>query len=133
VVIIPGLRTRLGTNVVNYYDPVPLDLPGSGLKLTYQPMQVSFQVDAHGPGSADLATIISTMIRDDYSCQYLTDLGLPIQPLFTSDPRQLAFTNEGGQTEDRWSIDVVFQCNVVVSTAQQFAGTLSVTNVYPQK
>ena len=123
VVMTPLSRERIETNIDSYADGFP-DAPG--VRTTLQPTRVTVQLDIHGPDSADNAQIITTLFRDEYGCDAFRLSGFDITPLHTSDPRQLAFINAEAQYEDRWSLDVVMQANPVVTSAQQFAGTLAI-------
>ncbi|HEV7214157.1 MAG TPA: hypothetical protein VGP33_03455 [Chloroflexota bacterium] len=93
-----------------------------------QPTQITFQLDIHGPSSADNAQIISTLIRDTYACQSMAAT-IDAQPLFASEPRQAAFQNAEQQFEYRWTMDVVIQANPVITVQQDFADKLIVTPV----
>ncbi len=102
---------------------VPPGLIFAGSKQLQQPTEITYQVEAYGPDSADMIQIISTTWRDDFACQFLGGYGLGIQPLYASVPRQLPFWSGEKQTTNRWMIDLVLQANPVVSVPQQFAGT----------
>jgi hypothetical protein len=116
----PILRTRLATNTDSYID-APFATPPVGLRNSLNPMQITVQLDVHGPASADNAQMISTLFRDEYACIQFAATGFDVQPLYAEDPRQTPFENAEQQTEYRWSVDVVLQANPVISTAQDFA------------
>lgn len=101
----------------------------AGVAEYMQATEVTFQLDVHGKDSADNAQIISTLFRDEYACASFSASGYDVQPLYTSEPRQMPFITGESQYEDRWSIDVVLQANPVVTAPQQFAGALSVVLV----
>jgi len=86
------------------------------------PTQLTFQCDVHGPGSAENAQRIGTMIRSEFACDFFRARDIPVQPLHADDPmRQSAFSNAEAQYEDRWTVDVVLQANLVMTVDQQFA------------
>lgn len=101
----------------------------AGVAEYMQATEVTFQLDVHGKDSADNVQIISTLFRDEYACASFSASGYDVQPLYTSEPRQMPFITGESQYEDRWSIDVVLQANPVVTAPQQFAGALSVVLV----
>jgi hypothetical protein len=106
--------------------PVPGALWGAGLVQT----ELTIQADVHGPASADNATRIQTLWRDQYGVGAFQATGFDLAPLYTSDPRQLPFDNGEQQVEERWSIDLCLQANPIVTTPMQFADALEVT-IYP--
>ena len=119
-------RGRLATNVVTYDDGGP---GNAQQRNALQPTQVTVQLDIHGPNSSDTVQIISTLFRDGYGCEQFTATGYDVQPLHCSDPRQAPFLNESQQIESRWTMDAVMQANPVVTSPQQFAGTLILSPV----
>lgn len=130
VVFWPLNRLRLATNVDTWSGVNPTTLAHA------EAVKVTVQIDVHGPLSGDNTTRISTLLRDDYACQFLAALGVPMQPLEADDGRQIPFINGESQYEDRFVIQASFQANVTVSTGQQFAATLaagiiSVDATYP--
>jgi hypothetical protein len=100
----------------------------AGTREVVQASKVTMQVDVHGPNSAEYAQIISTLARDEYGVNFFASesLGaLGIQPLYSSDPRQMPFTDGEQQVEERWTVEVTLQANPVISLQQDFAGTVS--------
>jgi len=98
----------------------------AGTKANLQPTQVTVQLDVHGPVSADNAQIISTLFRDDYANRVFAESGYAIQPLYTSDAKQLPFINGEDQYEFRWTMDVILQTNQTVTIPQEFSDQVSV-------
>ena len=113
-------QARLSTNVSSY-DPV------AGERDVMQPTEYSIQLDCYGPESSDYATIISMMLRDQYGCNLLAPY--ECQPLFTSDPMQVALVNGEESYEQRWMITAVLQFNPIVTVSQQFADQAEVVLV----
>ena len=121
--------------------PAPQTVPGpvaiaAGGKAILEPTEVTVQLDVHGPHSADNAQTISALFRDDFAVQFFDDTGFDLAPLYTSDPRQIPFSNDQQQVEYRWVIDAVLQVNPVLTVPQQFAdalavGVVSVDAAYP--
>jgi hypothetical protein len=128
VVYTPILRTRLSTNV-DTYDDEPLADPPVGLRLSRSPIQLTVQIDVHGPASGDNAQMISTVMRDEWATIAFGALTPDVQPLYADDPRQTPFTNGEDQIEFRWTIDCVLQANPIVSTPQDFADEVVVTPI----
>lgn len=97
-----------------------------------QPTLVTFQLEVHGPNSADNAQIISTMMRDGYAVDFFAGLegtGGLVVPCNADDPRQLAFSNDQQQVEERWIVEVILQVNASNVVPQQFADAVKVTPV----
>lgn len=112
---------------------------GAGTYL--QPTKLTVQVEVHGDLSADYAQIISTMFRDEYAVDFFSSFTIgsihpDVVPLYADDPRQLPFSNDQQQVEDRWVIEALLQVNATVIAPQQFAdrvdiGLINVDSEYP--
>lgn len=127
VVMTPLLRERLSTNQ-DTFQPSPLPAPALGQTTALAPTKITYQLDVHGPNSADNAQTISTLLRDDYAVQSFINSGLgDITPLHASDPSQQPFTNAEGQYETRWIVEAVLQANIAVTVPQDYATALKVT------
>lgn len=90
-----------------------------------QNTEITIQLEVHGPNSADNAQKISTMMRDDYAVEFFRTYP-NIYPLYADDPRQMPFSNDQQQVEDRWVIEAGLQANQTVQAPQQFADTITV-------
>ena len=89
------------------------------------PSRVVIQIDVHGPASSDNAEIIAALWQDEAACDFFDGVGLPMRPLFAEEPAQIPFINGEAQYETRWVVKAHLQANFTVSTAQQFADTLT--------
>jgi len=126
-----------GTGGVGTYNVAPSQSVASrtlsaGTASLTQPTEIAFQLDVHGPNSADNAQIISTAFRDEYAVEQFAFAGFPVTPLYADDPRQAPFFNAEQQYETRWVVEAVLQADQVVSgIPQQFAAstTLVLVNV----
>lgn len=132
-VMTPILRVRLATNRSDYTDGFPSN---PQTRADTQATQVTIQVDTFGPLSADNAHVIQTLLRSDWGVDQFSTYGFAVTPLYTSDPRQMKFTDESAQVQQRWSIDCVLQADPVVTVPQDFAdqlavGVISVEATYP--
>lgn len=124
-----GSRGGIGTYIVNNAQTVASGLIASGSTGMVQPTKVTFQIDAHGPLSADFVQTISTMFRDDYAVQQFAALNSAVSPLYADEPKQAPFINAELQIETRWVLDAVLQVNhAVVVTGVQFATELHTTS-----
>ena len=97
-----------------------------------QAMKITLQVDLHGSASAENATLLSTLARDEYGVNFFASdtLGaLGIQPLYTSEPRQMPFMDGEQQSEEKWTVEVTMQVNPVISLPQDSANQLSVKTI----
>lgn len=111
--------TRLATNVDTWDETI--DDPTT--LVHEQSVRVSMQLDVYGPGAADMAAILSTLLRDEVACDAFTNS----QPLHADDPKRAPLDDGEDQYEDRWIVTAELQYNPVVSTPQQFADTLTAT------
>jgi hypothetical protein len=107
-----------------------------GTRTDFMDTEFTVQLDVHGPASTDNIQAIATVFRSEIACYYFAQSGLDMQPLYTSDPRQAAFTNGEAQYEDRWTIDAVMQINPIITTPQEFSdqlkmGFVNVQAAYP--
>ena len=120
IVMTPNTRARLATTAMSWdhADPNAASLDWS------EPTKIDVQLDIHGEGGTDNAQVIQTLFRSSYACDQMAASGLT--PLYCDDGQQVPFINGENQYEDRWIINAVMQATPVVSTAQQFADTLTV-------
>jgi hypothetical protein len=86
-----------------------------------EPVQLTIQLDIHGPNGADNTRIIEMLFRSPYGCDQFP---AGIQPLYTADPIQTPYENGEQQIEQRWTLDVLLQYNPVVTTSMQSATSL---------
>jgi hypothetical protein len=119
VVMWPLLRERISTNIDDF-DSV------DGETDLLQPIQLTVQIDVHGPSSADNTQIITTLFRDPYGVNALQALNENITPLFTSEPRQMPFTDGEQQLEERWIIEVNIEVNQTVVVPQDSATVVEI-------
>lgn len=90
-----------------------------GSKLMLQPTKITIQLDVHGPLGADNAQVISTTFRDQYAVDSLAASGSEIAPLYAGEPRQMSYLNGEQQIEERWTVDIVLQANIIVTVSAQ--------------
>lgn len=100
-----------------------------GLKKIMQSSQAVVQVDFHGPNSANLTKIVTSVFRDDTGVTIFAEINPNIIPLFCEDPRQMPFRNGEQQYETRYIIEANFQVNQTVSVGQDFAAEVEVARV----
>jgi hypothetical protein len=123
-----------GTGGIGTYQVAPSQTVASralaaGVQTKMQETEVVFQLDVHGPSSADFAQIISTLFRDPYAVDQFVASGFPITPLYAEDPAQRPFTNENAQVEYRWVFECHIQADQTISVPQQASDVLSVIPV----
>lgn len=117
----------VGTYTVSPAQTIASQKLAAGVRAVMQPVEVTVQIDIHGPSSADNAQIITTLLRDEYAFDQFAASGFDVSPLYANDPRQMPFSNGEQQIENRWVVDAVLQCNPVLTVPQQFADELEVT------
>ena len=117
----------VGTYTVSVPQTLAPATLSAGNELLQQATQVEYQIDVHGPNSADNAQIISTMFRDEYATNWWLAAGVTTSaPLYADDPRQVPFTNENQQVENRWVITARLEADQTIVVPMQFAQALSV-------
>jgi hypothetical protein len=95
-----------------------------GVKTMFNPVKMTIQCDIHGSNSCDNAHIVTTAFRDAYASEQFATSNKNVFPLFTTDPKQMAFTNDQQQTENRWMVDFTIQVNPVITVSQRFFDSL---------
>jgi hypothetical protein len=129
IVITPLLRTRLDTTVDTYQDNVT-----TGYIYSQVATELTIQCDFHGGSTTaatvgDMAQIFTSIFRSDAACTFFDQVliggvNFPAQPLYTSDPRIIPFTNDEDQEEYRYVVDACIQINPTITQTQQFAAAL---------
>ena len=99
-----------------------------GGKSVLTPTKVTIQLDVHGPASGDNAAMIASLFFDSYATEQFATSGFAVFPLYTSEPKQVPFSNAEDQIEFRYVVDVVLQCNPVTIVPAQY-GTQFAVNV----
>lgn len=103
IVLTPLFATRLATNHTEYTQTH---------QVIIQPQKYAMQIDCYGAASSDHASLLTTLLRDEYGCSYFP---ANIQPLYADDPKLIPLVNAEQQYEKRWAITAYFQYNPVVS------------------
>lgn len=116
----------VGTYKVNPPQSVPGQPLASGFKSATQLAEHTYQLDVHGPNSADNAQIITTLWRDLYAFDFVQALNTELAPLHADDPRQIPFINAENQFENRWIVEALLQANQTVRVPQQYADVITV-------
>lgn len=127
---ITGLGTGTGgagTYDVSVSQTVASELMSTGQDSIRQATQQTFQLDVHGPNSADNAQAITTLFWDAYAADFLAAQPAGIAPLFASAPHQVPFLNAEQQYENRWVIDLEIEAKPSLQVPQQFADQISAT------
>ena len=116
-----------GAYVIAPPQNVPSGALAAGTNQVLTPTRLTVQLNVHGPASGDNVQVIQTLFRDQYAVDAFAAANPAVAPLYTSEPRQIAFENAEAQYEERWSIDLELQINPVVQVGQQFADQLIAT------
>lgn len=123
VIMTPLGQTGLSTNRVQYEDS---GIYGEGKQLNQRSTQWPCQIDCYGERASEFASIVGTLIRSDFSCDWFRENGPVLIPLYCSEPKQTAMINGEQQYEDRWTLDFIGQFNPSVTTRQDFMDSISV-------
>jgi hypothetical protein len=117
-------RTRLNTNIDGW--DMTIDDPTMTTQESH--WQLGVQIDCYGPVAEQWVLILETLFRDEVGCDALTFS----QPLYADEGTRAPVENDSQQYENRWVMTAYFQYDPVVSTAQDFADTLTIdlVNVY---
>lgn len=116
----------IGSYTISPSQNISSEKIAAGVFNSLQPVKFTVQLDIHGDLGADNAHIISTLFRDDYGVQLFKSSGFDVTPLYATEAKQLPFLNGEQQIESRWTMDIVVQCNPVVTVPQQFADQLAI-------
>jgi hypothetical protein len=126
-----------GTYTVSAPQTIGTEQMAAGSFEALQPVDVTIQLDVHGPNSTDNAQMITTLFRDDYAYQIFRQSGYDVAPFYADDPKQIPFINAESQYEYRWVVEARMQANqVVLGLPQQYFSIVnlnvdSVTVVFP--
>lgn len=115
----------VGTYQVSVSQIVASETMSSGTLEILQSTEAVWQIDAHGPNSADNAQVISTVMRSSFAVDQMAGTG--VTPLFAEDPRQAPFVTAADQYEDRWMVDAHFEIDPIITTPQQFSDSVALT------
>jgi hypothetical protein len=124
-----GVAGGTGTYTVAPAQTVPGQAMSAGAENFLQPVDAVYQLDVHGPNSADNAQIVTTLLRDQYGVDAFAASGFDVIPLHADDPKQIPFINAEQQYENRWIVEAHLQANAVVQLPLQFADQVVVTPV----
>jgi hypothetical protein len=108
---------RLGTNEDSWNTTLQT-------QATKQKTRMKVQLDCYGPNSHTWATMLSTLFRDYYGCDFMKPT---CQPLYVEPPFQGALVDGEEQYEERWTVLAYVQYNPVTTFAQQSATGLAVS------
>lgn len=125
VTMTPMFITGLSTNRVGYNDPGV----GQGSELTQRSNQWRCQLDFYGKSAQEMAAIVGTMIRSEYSANWFRQSNMPVTPLYAGEPHQTTMINAEQQYESRWTLDFIAQFNAVVTTPLYFFDEINVTAI----
>jgi hypothetical protein len=125
VVMTPLDRAPLATPIFDWdaTDPNPVTIAIG------ESTSVVVQLDIHGPAASDNATLVAILFRSPYGCVQLAPFA--VQPLTVGPAHQMAFINGENQYENRWTMNVEFQANPLVSTPAVFANKVAVVIARP--
>jgi hypothetical protein len=133
--LVPGtVVTALagGTGGAGNYTVAPSQTVASqtmsaGQKTMTQNQQWDIQLDFHSDPSndisGDMATTVSTALRDEYGVNQFANQSpnFGVVPLYADDPTQRPFLNDQQQIEARWVVECALQVNASIVVPQDFA------------
>lgn len=125
ITMTPMFITGLSTNRVAYSDSGT----GIGSELTQRSNQWRCQLDFYGNSAQEMAAIVGTMIRSEYSANWFRQNNMPVTPLYAGEPHQTTMINAEQQYESRWTLDFIAQFNAVVTTPLYFFDEIEVTAI----
>lgn len=124
---ITGTPGEVGTYRITPTQTVASETMYIGTRDDLVSVELTVQLDVHGPNSGNNTRVIEGLFRSDYGVDVLASSGFDIAPLYCSDPRQAPFTNDSDQVEFRWSLDAHLQINPTIHTPQTFATEVEVS------
>ena len=126
-----GAPGGAGVYVVSQGQTIASSVLAAGNVILTQPVKITFQVDVHGPNSADNAQTISTLFRSEIATSFFNAPASGIDALYADDPRQMPFDNGEQQVEFRWIINAVMQANQAIPWPQDFMGSAPIVQFIP--
>lgn len=131
---ISGTVGGTGTYAVSPAQTVASTTMYGGTRADIAAVKMGAQIDVHGPHSGDNVRVVETLMRSEYGVAAFEASGLEVVPLYCDEPKQLPFTNDQQQVENRWVLDTYLQINPIVTTSQLFAEEVEVraVEVVPQ-
>lgn len=126
-----GTPGGIGTYTISPSQTISQETLAAGTKNITECIDLTMQIDVHGPNSPENAAKIMGAWRDQYACTFFASLNENITPIDADDPHQTPFINDQAQYEYRYVISVRLQVNqTITGLPQQFADHLSIaTNV----
>jgi hypothetical protein len=132
-----GTTGGIGTYSLTGAQTVGSRTMAAGVKQLMESTEAVMQVDVHGPNAWDNAQTIANVFRDGsgvnaFNLEWealFNNYDYLLSPLYCEDPRQLPFTNDQDQVEDRWTIIMHIQAKQTITLPQQFADALAVTPI----
>lgn len=125
VTMTPMFITGISTNRVAYLDPGS----GIGSEMTQRSAQWRCQLDFYGNTAQEMAAIVGTMVRSEYSANWFRQNNYQITPLYAGEPHQTTMINAEKQYENRWTLDFMAQVNAAVTTPMQFMDSITVGTI----
>ena len=125
VTMTPMFITGLSTNRVSYSGSGT----GIGSELTQRSNQWRCQLDFYGNSAQEMAAIVGTMIRSEYSANWFRQNNMPVTPLYAGEPHQTTMINAEQQYESRWTLDFIAQFNAVIATPLDFMDSIQIGTV----
>lgn len=116
-----------GTYSVTPTQTVASETMYAGTRADVAATKLGVQIDVHGPRSGDLARVLETLFFSEYGVASFASL--EVAPLYCENPRQMPFTNDQQQVENRWVVDAFLQINPSVNSPQLFAEEVEVNTI----
>ena len=124
-----GTPGGIGTYRVSISQTVASEKMAAGVENLMQPIELTVQTDFYGDAAGDNAQTFTTLFRDEYGATFFSGLSETISPLYTDDPRQVAFVSEQQQYQDRWIVNAMLEANITVTVPSQFADQIKINQV----
>lgn len=124
-----GPSGGVGTYAVTPAQTLGSTLLACGSKTALQPVDITIQLDIHGPGSFDNSGVVQTMFRDEYAITLFSPWSSGISPLYCEDAIEMTFVNDQTQVEQRWVLSAHLHVNTSIVIPAQFASTVKVTTI----
>lgn len=119
----------IGTYTISTAQTVASEKMAAGAENLLQPIELTIQTDFYGDSASDNVQTFTTLFRDEWGASFFSALSESISPLYTDEPKQVAFTSEQDQYQDRWIVNTLLQVNAVVTVPKQFADQIAVSRI----
>lgn len=95
--------------------------------------RADLQIDIYGDGAGDRANILETVFRSGYAWEAIKALDARLSPLYSSDAIQAPMINAEEQWQERYTLTLSLQADIIVTLPQDYFETVEFTTEQADK